>query len=49
MHQDSELAPSFLNPGEKAKGKIVLDVAASNGKVVYDPEGNGGWSWPFGG
>ncbi len=30
-YQDSELAPSFLNPGQKAKGKIVLDVAASQG------------------
>ncbi len=48
-YEDSELAPSFLNPGQKAKGKIVLDVAASGGRVVYDPEGKGGWSWPFGG
>ena len=48
-YEDSELAPSFLNPGEKAMGNIVLDVAAPKGRVVYDPESKGGWSWPFGG
>ena len=31
-YEDSELAPSFLNPGQKAKGKIVLDVAAAKGR-----------------
>ena len=48
-YEDSALAPSFLNAGQKAQGKIVLDVAVSKGQVIYDPDGRGGWSWPFGG
>lgn len=48
-YKDSQLAPAILNPGESVRGKIVLDIAANKGKVAYDPENNGGWSWPFGG
>lgn len=48
-YKDSQLAPAIINPGENVRGKIVLDIAANKGKVAYDPEDNGGWSWPFGG
>lgn len=45
---EKELAPPMINPGETVTGKVVLDVPFNSGKVVYDPENNGGWSWPFG-
>ena len=46
---DSVLLPPVVNPGQSVKGKVVLDVDALKGKVAYDPEDNGGWSWPYGG
>lgn len=46
---DSVLLPPVVNPGQSVSGKVVLDVDALQGKVAYDPEGNGGWSWPYGG
>ncbi|ASN39550.1 hypothetical protein CGQ24_11335 [Arthrobacter sp. 7749] len=46
---DSALLPAVVNPGQSVRGKVVLDVADVSGKVAYDPEGNGGWSWPYGG
>ncbi|WP_411730974.1 hypothetical protein [Paeniglutamicibacter sp.] len=46
---DSVLLPPVVNPGQTVKGKVVLDVDALKGKVAYDPEDNGGWSWPYGG
>lgn len=46
---DSVLLPPVVNPGQTVKGKVVLDVDAPKGKVAYDPEDNGGWSWPYGG
>ena len=46
---DSVLLPPVVNPGQSVKGKVVLDVDAARGKVAYDPEDNGGWSWPYGG
>lgn len=45
---DSVLLPAVLNPGESVKGKVVLDVGTTRGTVAFDPENNGGWSWPFG-
>ena len=45
---DSVLLPPVVNPGQSVKGKVVLDVDALTGKVAYDPEDNGGWSWPYG-
>jgi|GEM_PF-3752106 len=44
-----ELAPAVVNPGEAVSGKIVLDATPTHGTVIYDPEGTGGWSWPYGG
>ncbi|MFB0835489.1 hypothetical protein ACX8Z9_10420 [Arthrobacter halodurans] len=45
--EDEDLAPAFLSPGDTAAGKVVLDTAHRHGKVVYDPEDNGGWSWDY--
>lgn len=44
---EDELAPALVNPGQKVTGKIVLDVPYEGGTVVYDPNSNGGWSWPY--
>ncbi|WP_417235142.1 hypothetical protein [Arthrobacter sp.] len=44
---DDVLAPALVNPGQKVSGKIVLDVPYESGTVVYDPNSNGGWSWPY--
>lgn len=45
---EEDLAPPMISPGETLHGKVVLDVPFDSGRVVYDPEENGGWSWPFG-
>ena len=45
---DGELAPPFVEPGDVVTGKVVLDSRTSAGTVVYDPDGTGGWAWPFG-
>jgi hypothetical protein len=45
---DDELAPPFVEPGDVVTGKIVLDSRTRSGTVVYDPDGTGGWEWPFG-
>lgn len=45
---EEDLAPPMISPGESLRGKVVLDVPFDSGRVVYDPEENGGWSWPFG-
>ncbi|GAA4370609.1 hypothetical protein [Paeniglutamicibacter cryotolerans] len=45
---EKELAPPLISPGEKLRGKVVLDVPFDDGRVVFDPEENGGWSWPLG-
>ena len=47
--EDAVLLPPVVNPGQSVSGKVVLDVDAPKGKVAYDPENNGGWSWPYGG
>lgn len=47
--EDSVLLPPVVNPGQSVTGKVVLDVDAPAGRVAYDPENNGGWSWPYGG
>lgn len=47
-YTDAELLPALVNPGQTVSGKVVLDVDEIKGKVAYDPENNGGWSWPFG-
>lgn len=46
---DAVLLPAVVNPGQSVSGKVVLDVDAIKGNVAYDPENNGGWSWPYGG
>lgn len=45
---DAVLLPPVVNPGQSVTGKLVLDVDAVTGQVTYDPENNGGWSWPYG-
>ena len=45
---EEELAPAVVNPDETVAGKVVLDTGAARGTVIYDPDGTGGWSWPFG-
>lgn len=47
--EDAVLLPPVVNPGQSVSGKVVLDIDAPRGKVAYDPENNGGWSWPYGG
>lgn len=46
---DAELLPPVLNPGQTVSGKLVLDVSATAGRVAYDPQDDGGWSWSYGG
>ena len=39
-----------LGPGQQYTGRLVLDVPASNGTLVYRPSvlsGPGGWEWRF--
>ncbi|MET3952984.1 hypothetical protein [Arthrobacter sp. UYEF36] len=48
---EDDVLPSMIGPGEKAKGKIVLDVEDSQGILVldYKPSGVGEgreWSYP---
>lgn len=45
---DGALAPPFVEPGESVTGKVVLDSRTASGSLVYDPDGTGGWEWPFG-
>jgi hypothetical protein len=45
---DSVLLPPVVNPGQSVSGKMVLDVDQLTGNVAYDPQDNGGWSWPYG-
>lgn len=47
--EDDELLPPFLEPGQTASGKIVLDAANDSGVVVYAPDGLAGWEWEFSG
>lgn len=47
---DSEVLPiNGIGPAEKVTGKIVLDVPATTGTLVFKPMGNasGGWEWGF--
>lgn len=46
---DAQLLPPVVNPGQSVSGKVGLDVGVPRGRVAYDPEDNGGWSWPYGG
>lgn len=46
-YRDDQLAPALVNPGQRVSGKVVLDVPYGSGTVVYDPDNNGGWSWPY--
>ncbi|WP_152426137.1 hypothetical protein [Paeniglutamicibacter gangotriensis] len=45
---DSVLLPPVVNPGQTVTGKLVLAVEVTQGRVAYDPQENGGWSWPYG-
>jgi hypothetical protein len=47
--ENDELLPPFLEPGQTASGKVVLDSANDSGVVVYAPDGAAGWEWEFGG
>lgn len=42
---EEELARSFLDPGMETSGLIVLDGPAGAERVVFDPDGTGGWVW----
>lgn len=47
---DSEILPiNGVGPGEKVTGKIILDVPATTGTLVFKPLGGaiGGWEWAF--
>ncbi|MGR0158581.1 hypothetical protein ACUUMC_01560 [Paenarthrobacter nitroguajacolicus] len=47
---DSEILPiNGVGPAEKVTGKIVLDVPAATGTLVFKPLGGsvGGWEWSF--
>ncbi|MGP5732633.1 hypothetical protein [Arthrobacter rhombi] len=46
-YPDVKLAPALVDPGQSVQGKVVLDVPYGSGTVVYDPDNNGGWSWPY--
>lgn len=50
-YNEAEVLPSVIGPGEKATGKVVLDVEDSQGILVldYTPSGFGDgreWSYP---
>lgn len=45
---DAERFPSGMGPGEKATGKIVLDVVSPTGTLVYKALGApAGWEWAY--
>jgi len=47
---DSEILPiNGIGPAEKVTGKIVLDMPATTGTLVFKPMGGaaGGWEWAF--
>ena len=41
---DTELLPLFLDAGQTATGKLVLDSASTHGFLIYAPDGQG-WEW----
>lgn len=43
-----EVLPSHMGPGEKVKGKVVLDVPDDSGTLIYSVFNEGGWEWEFG-
>jgi len=45
--EDDDLLPPFVDLGEAASGKVVLDSASAHGSVVYAPEDAAGWAWEF--
>lgn len=46
-YEDADLMPPFLDVGDTATGKIVLDVASDRGVLVYRPGVGNGWEWNF--
>jgi hypothetical protein len=45
----SDRLPNSYSPGSQYVGKLVFDVAATHGILVYRPTGStwGGWEWNF--
>lgn len=45
----AERVTPFINPGESAAGKVVLETSLEHGYLVYNPWGvpGSGWRWAF--
>ncbi|MFE1522726.1 hypothetical protein [Schaalia turicensis] len=45
----AEKVAAFINPGETAAGKVVLETSLDHGYLVYNPWGvpGSGWRWAF--
>lgn len=47
-YEDEEMLPSSIGPGEKATGKVVLDVESPSGILVFnDFSSMYGWEWAY--
>jgi hypothetical protein len=44
---DSELIPSDIGPGEKVTGKVVLDLPAKHGTLVFEPTYDEGFEYTY--
>ncbi|MDY5149602.1 MULTISPECIES: hypothetical protein [Actinotignum] len=48
-YSTAERVTPFINPGERAAGKVVLETSLEHGYLVYNPWGvpGSGWRWAF--
>ncbi|WP_155875968.1 hypothetical protein [Actinotignum schaalii] len=48
-YSTAERVTPFINPGESAAGKVVLETSLEHGYLVYNPWGvpGSGWRWAF--
>jgi predicted small lipoprotein YifL len=44
---ESEMVPSMIGPGEKVTGKIVLDLPAESGTLVFAPSYDSGFEYTY--
>lgn len=43
--ESSEMLPDQIGPGEKAAGKVLIDVPTTEGTLVFTQGGGTGWEW----
>ncbi|MET4061773.1 hypothetical protein ABIB35_003350 [Arthrobacter sp. UYP6] len=46
--EGTEMIPNSIGAGEKAVGRVVLDVPDTAGTLVYMGYGGDGWEWEYG-